>query len=346
VATVVPGFEFAYLNARATTAQTNLATVVTNLASAAGGAGGPDAARDAIAAAAGYAVPGAIPPSRRGSGPDAALAAQASSLHDTLAPRVTAMAAIAVSSSDPAPALAILSTAFGKGLTALPRFTPPDAATLRAGFAADPATLGADDDALARWQQQLTHVRPGVARLDLAELLGMVVSGAPRPAVRIAQFPATAGDRWLALAPDPGAPAVNGRLAMVAHLVGDVTDATASWSGLLVDAWPERVPNTRESAGVAFHHNEPQARAPQALLLAVCPDLQKGWDEATVQAVLGEALDLAKARSVDLASVGRVGQLLPALYFPFNLQQDTVSMVLSQALQLNEVTLIEGPGEG
>jgi hypothetical protein len=31
---------------------------------------------------------------------------------------------------------------------------------------------------------------------------------------------------------------------------------------------------------------------------------------------------------VDLASVGAVGQVLPALYFPFNLEEDTVSMPL------------------
>jgi hypothetical protein len=344
-AKVAATIDVAELNARATAAAADLDTVVANLASAAGGAGSPDDARDAITAAAGYGVPGAIPPSRRGSGPDPALVPQASSLHGTLAPRATAIAAIAISSSDPAPALAILSAAFGKGLTVLPRFTPPDAATLRAAFTVDPATLGADEHALDRWHQQLTHVRPGVARLDLAELLGEIVTGVPRPTVRIAQLPAVAGDRWLGLPTAPGSTPINGRLAMVAHLTGDAGDAGALWSGLLVDAWPERVPATTETAAAAFHHDEPKSRAPQALLLAVCPDLQTGWDEPTVQAVLGEALDLARARTVDLASVGRVGQVLPALYFPFNLEQDTVSMVLSRALMLNEVAITEKLGK-
>jgi hypothetical protein len=345
-ATVAAGIDVADLNGRATAARTSFATVVANLATAAAGAGTADDARDAIVAAASYAVPGAIPPSRRGSGPDPALAAQASSLHDTLAPRETTLAAIVLSSSDAAPALELLATTFGKGLPVLPRFAPPDQATLRAGFAADPASIGADEAQLARWQQQLTHVRPGVARLDLALLVSEIVSGATRPAVRIAQLPAVASDRWLGLPLASSAKPVNGRLALVAQLVGDVSDATASWSGLLVDAWPERVPSTTETAGVAFHHDEPKARAPQALLLAVCPDLRGGWDEPTVQAVLGEALDLAKARTVDLASVGRVGQVLPALYFPFNLHQDTVSMVLSQALRLNELTIADEPGAG
>jgi hypothetical protein len=326
--TVAVGIDVGDLNLRAAGARTRLDDVVANLAAAASGGGNPDDARDAIQAAASYGVPGAIPPTRRGSGPDPALAVVATSLHGTLAPRAAALTAITLSGTDPTPALQVLSTVFGPGFVVLPRFTPSDGATLRAGFGLDPSTLGADPTALARWHQQLTHVRPGVARLDLALLLSEVVAGAALPAVRIAQLPAVTNDRWLALPPEPGARAVNGRLALVAHVVGDIGDTTVSWSGLLVDAWPERVPSTTESAGVAFHHQEPKSRAPQALLLAVCPDLARGWDEPTVRAVLSEALDLARARTVDLASVGRVGQILPALYFPFNLRQDTVSMVL------------------
>lgn len=345
-ATVPAAIDLGELNLRASTARTDLSTVVADLAAAAAGAGSPDAARDAILAAASYGVPGAIPHSPRGSGPDPSLVAQAASLHATLAARAAALAAVTLPGTDPAAALEVMGGVFGAGFTALPRFTPPDAATLRAGFGLDPATLGADPTALARWHQQLTHVRPGVGRLDLALLLGEVVAGAARPVVRVAQLPAVTNDRWLALPPDPGATVVNGRLALVAHVTGDITDPTVSWSGLLVDAWPERVPNATESAGVAFHHDEPKARAPQALLLAVCPDLRRGWDEPTVEAVLDEALDLAKARTVDLASVGRVGQVLPALYFPFNLRQDTVSMVLSQRIALNEVVLGMPDGKG
>ncbi|MGV8977822.1 MAG: hypothetical protein ACOH17_07245 [Cellulomonas sp.] len=346
--TVPAAIDISDLNARASSARAGLDVVVADLAVAAAGGGGPDGARDAILAAAGYGVPGAIPPSPRGSGPDAALVAQATSLHRTLASRAAALAAITPSSSDPAPALEVLGTVFGPGFVVLPRFAPPDAAVLRAEFGLDPSALGADPTALARWQQQLTHVRPGIARLDLALLLGEVVAGATPPVVRVAQLPAVTGDRWLALpvAPGPTARAINGRLALVAHVVGDVSDPSVSWSGLLVDAWPERVPSTTESAGVAFHHDEPKARAPQALLLAVCPDLGRGWDEPTLQAVLGEAFDLARARTVDLGSVGRVGQVLPALYFPFNLRQDTVSMVLSQHLRLNEIVLDVTRGKG
>ena len=43
-----------------------------------------------------------------------------------------------------------------------------------------------------------------------------------------------------------------------------------------------------------------------------------------VLATLEETLQLAKIRAVDLDSMLEVGQILPALYVPFNMQQATV----------------------
>jgi hypothetical protein len=93
----------------------------------------------------------------------------------------------------------------------------------------------------------------------------------------------------------------------------------------MIDEWLERIPGTQGSPAVAFHFEEPSARAPNAILLAVCPKAQENWDDAMLQAILSETLQLAKIRSVDLASVGSVGQILPALYFALNLQGATIS---------------------
>ena len=329
-ATVAAGVDIADLNSRAAAARAALDIVAANLAAAAAGSLSADAARAAIAAAALYGVPASIPPSRAGSGPDPALTPQAASVSDALARQVTDAGSITLDPADPGPALALLAAIFGKGFPVLPRFAPPDPG-LRAALAADPAAIGADPAAIARWQQQLSHFRPGVSRLDLALLTAELVAGAVLPVVGIAQVPAASPDRWLALPPTAGAAPVAGRLALVTYLTGDPADTSVNWSGLLVDAWPERVPGTQVSTGVAVHHDDPKARAPQALLLAVCPDVQRGWDDASLQAVLRETLELAQVRTVDLASVGPVGQLLPALYFPFNLEQDTVSVIFARA---------------
>ena len=114
------------------------------------------------------------------------------------------------------------------------------------------------------------------------------------------------------------------RLACFAQ--GDPSSPAASaYAGLMIDQWLDRVPSPEERAAVAFHYEEPKARPPQSLLLAVCPDRREFWDDDTVTAILQETLELTKIRTVDLASIQQVGQVLPALYFPFNLQGATVS---------------------
>lgn len=316
------GVDVAELNGRAAAARAAVTALVTDLAAAAAGTLAPDDARDAMTAAAGYGLPGAIPPSRRGSGADPRLAPLAAPLQDALAARAAAMAAIALAADDPAPALAVLDAAFGQSLLVLPRFAPPDGSLVTA-LGADPALLGATDVALARWRQQLTHVRMRVAQFDLALLLAEVVAGAVPPPLRVAQQPPAPGDRWLALPLAPGTAPGRGRLSVVAAVSGDLT--AGSWAGLYLDGWPERLPDSTQTTGVAFNAAEPAARAPAALLLAACPSPRAGWNDEAVTAVLRETLTLARVRAVDLGSLTQAGQVLPALYFPFNLEDDTVS---------------------
>jgi len=106
--------------------------------------------------------------------------------------------------------------------------------------------------------------------------------------------------------------------------VGDPA-AQNIYAGILIDEWNERIPSTSETAAVAFHYDQPDARAPQAILIAVCPDSRATWDDDLITATLNETLDLAKIRTVDLDSVQQVGQILPALYFALNLKGATIS---------------------
>jgi hypothetical protein len=97
--------------------------------------------------------------------------------------------------------------------------------------------------------------------------------------------------------------------------------------GLLLDEWPEQIPNSVESTALVFHYDEPAARAPQALLLATNP-AQSPWSYELLGLILMETLDLAKIRTVDLSSLTGGGQVLPALYAAFNPQGDTISTTL------------------
>jgi hypothetical protein len=106
-------------------------------------------------------------------------------------------------------------------------------------------------------------------------------------------------------------------------------------AGLVVDEWSEVIPHHREHTGLAFHYDAPNARPPQAVLLAVPPtEYQPTWDLETLEATVLEALDLARLRAVDpeaLAGVPGVDHFLPALCFALNLSGDTISTDFTRA---------------
>lgn len=81
--------------------------------------------------------------------------------------------------------------------------------------------------------------------------------------------------------------------------------------GLVIDEWNDVVPSARESTGLVFNFDEPDARAPQALLLAVAPDAGQSWDLDTLEAVLLDTLELARLRLVDPDAMTELDQFLP-----------------------------------
>jgi hypothetical protein len=278
----------------------------------------PDPARNALLACSAYGVLGAIPATS--SGPDPSLLGKAQAVSAEMSKRVKALATMPnVTAAD---AIAQFGVLFSNTVPILPRLQAPNVSALHAAFSASSTLFtGADSHAVDRWIQQLTHVRPAISRLDAActcaELLGQSA-----PAYTFAQLPAVTSDRWMGLPLNGSAPP-SGRVAIAAIVSGDISTGN-DYAGLLIDEWPERIPSSTQTAAVAFHHEEPKSRAPQALLLAVCPDNRETWDDELLLATLQETLQLAKIRGVDLDSMLEVGQILPALYVPFNMEQSTV----------------------
>ncbi len=276
--------------------------------------------RDALLAASFWGISGAVPVP----GEDvAALTARGNSALGQLQQRQAAASATPVPAPTVEAALDVAAALLGKAALVLPRLTPPGLTDLQASFAQSAAMQAANPQALDRWLFQLSHIRPGMTRLDLAATTTGLL-GAPDVGLTLGQLPLVANDRWLGLPIDTTSPPKTGRVAIEALAVGDPATVTP-FAGLLVDEWLERIPATTTTAGLSFHYGEPRARAPQALLLAVCPDSRESWDLGLVQAILEETLALAKTRTVDLDSIQDVGQVLPALCFPFNLQAATVA---------------------
>jgi hypothetical protein len=313
------------LRTRASAAIASLAGDVNALQTAIAGLPGVTGpVRDALLRCSFYAVEDSVPFSS--GAPDPHLADQAAAVLKILQDRSTRASAIAVNTAALPDVVGVFTTIFGNGFAVLPQFAPPDFASLQNAFGQSASLVAADPVAPARWFLQLTHVRPAISRLDAGLSLAQVLGGveiAP-PKLLLGQLRVIPGDKWLALPIDPANPPEKGRVAFACLAQGDPVSQN-TYAGLLVDEWPERIPSTKENAAVAFHYAEPKARAPQALLLGVCPDTRETWDDDLILGILQEALELAKIRTVDLDSIRQVGQILPALYFALNLKGSTVS---------------------
>lgn len=310
------------MKTRADALLTQLGNDITALQTALGNvATAPQPVMDALLACSFYGVPGAMPhpPAIGGD-----LAEQGTTVLAELQKRQAAagMTSATMTVDD---LLAVITTVLGKGALVLPHFTAPDLAGVQSSFAQSSAMTAADPLAPSRWLLQLSHVRPAPMRLDLTMSTTELLGAPHMSGLTLAQLPPTANDRWLGLPLDPAHPLAQGRVAIEAIAVGDPAAAPV-FAGLMLDEFLDRIPSPNTSAGVAFHFDEPDARAPQTLLLAVCPDSRKTWDFDLLRTILEETLELAKIRGVDLDSLQEAGQILPALYFPFNIPEATPSV--------------------
>jgi hypothetical protein len=182
-----------------------------------------------------------------------------------------------------------------------------------------------------RWFQRAARVRPGAARLDTALMLAEALSGQLLLQFKVAQLPAAAVDKWIAL---PGSTS-SSRLSLVAFTPIPVAEGEA-FAGMMIDEWTEVLPSTQQITGVSFQYPDPVSRPPQSILLAVKPDDFPEWTMEAVEGSVLEALDLSKIRAVDPDSLNALGHYLPALYFAFNTgapKVETVSIDFNQVLK-------------
>jgi hypothetical protein len=290
--------------------------------------------------AAALGIPASIPltPTAAGSDERATLLSQARSVRAEMAKRVEAgghaMDAFRTGGLDEGAARdrlveaiqAILISAF----PVLVRFRAPRPDELRTALA-HPTLLGGDTDAPGRWFQRASRVAAPLMRYETAMLLSEALGGAPM-ALRVAQLPYRAEDRWAALPADETHPLEPGRVSLI---VDDPlgADIDATLTGLFVAHLEDRVPSAKETTGVAFHFDQPNAQAPQAVLVAVPPDLTGAWEWDDLVATVTETLDLAKARAVDLEALGSLGHFLPAALLAINAEGATVSTDLQRYLE-------------
>jgi hypothetical protein len=289
--------------------------------------------RAALSTAADFGVKGSVSPPTRPGAPDdlARLAERATEVAATMRAAASGAATIAAGASVQervAAATARMRAMLGAQFPVLPLFTAANAEAFTAARAVQASLLDEDPLAPSAWLGRMALVRAGVDRLARVRTAAELLDGAVEPTdLVVAQLPRDDGERWLAL-PFAGGVAPSGKLAIVAD-TSVVFDFSAPLAGMFCDGWPETVPDREETTGIAFHHDAPGARPPQALLIAVPPAAQNSsWSVDAILDTVVEAHDLARVRAVGPRELDWIGRLLPALYLPESLSKDAPAVDL------------------
>lgn len=152
------------------------------------------------------------------------------------------------------------------------------------------------------WLSVVAAVREPLARLELAQLDALVAGDAP-----LSVWTDRPNDPWqLAVPRSPDGRRQPSRMRVVfgpaATLDGLAPDTPLAMG--LVDAWAERIPETEQTAGMAFNFNAPSARAQNAILAVAPPDLEAPLNPRTLVDCLRHARTLTRARMVAADNVG------------------------------------------
>jgi hypothetical protein len=118
------------------------------------------------------------------------------------------------------------------------------------------------------------------------------------PALLPVQLPWNPGEHWLALEYPPGFTPAGERLCYTAHFVRPFDPAEAQ-CGLILDEWTEVIPAERETTGLTFHFDRPNAEAPQVLLLVTPPRFTGAWRWEDIVDGVRDTFHRARSRLVE-----------------------------------------------
>lgn len=195
----------------------------------------------------------------------------------------------------------IMQVVFGKEFRVIPlfKFYNPDELTLSVN---DSSSILPSDNPLGVEEviTSISAVRNKVSSWDMARMLGESLYAREEEVIPI-QIPYIPDDIWYAL-PHPGNPEMKeGKYSFIMHLPKNVTsyDVSGLQAGLMIDEWVENIPHDTVTTGLAYHKNQPGAKAPNCVLVAVTPETTGSWTWDHILKILEETFESAKRRAVD-----------------------------------------------
>jgi hypothetical protein len=175
------------------------------------------------------------------------------------------------------------------------------------GVRGEPASGGQAPRLDPDWLETVAPVRPALARLEAAQLDQRLRSGG-QPLRAWSNRP---GDPWQTIAPPPSDTEVVRASRLLAAfgppgvLPPRPSAATTGTVAVgVIDRFAEAIPSAEQISSVAFSHDLPPARAPQAVVLAVPPAVDADLTPDVLVDIVAEVRALTRARMADAAQMG------------------------------------------
>ncbi len=237
---------------------------------------------------------------------------------------------------------------FGESFNALPlfKFADTEKAVLKAKLASNTLLddVNSEPFTLDEWQQGVSRVRKKVADF---EMMTMLAEGFVDPinfnltnmVRKPFQFPYNddGKDRWMAVKVDKENMKAD-RLCLMSYMpeplsyynISTNTTMDHFQAGFVIDDWTEEIPNSEETGGITLHYDQPNAKPPQCLILALPPSFSGSWNWDNLFNTMNEALDEAKKRGVEYSEAAKhpIGQITPALVIPSSGGQMTIGLTI------------------
>lgn len=205
-----------------------------------------------------------------------------------------------------------VSTLLGKSFLMLPQIQPLNGTALQQAHGAAGGILPTHEEmAVERWTAGVARVRPQVSRLENVSFLQGLFMNYNTESLQLnpIQLPYRPNDHWVGLEVpedyyknhflDTNLVSLD-KLSLV--MDWHTAPNAAPFTGLLIDEWTEKIPASTETAGLAFHYDQPNAKAPQSILLAVHPQdsaMGTAWQWHQLVNTLDTTLELSKIRAVE-----------------------------------------------
>ena len=152
------------------------------------------------------------------------------------------------------------------------------------------------------WLTGVSKVRERVQNWQIVSLLGSISGSSVDTELSPLQLPYQIGDQWMGIEySEEKLPMIAPEtLSLVLNFPFDFPSSGTNYvCGIIIDEWIEKIPNNKETTGIAFNYREPQTEAPQSILICVPPTNAPKWKWQDLTDTLDETLETAMMRAID-----------------------------------------------